>query len=166
MIVMTLDLASRTGWAVGDIAQPDPAAYGTWILPRTDGEGSAFCALQNELAEAFEKYQPDRLLIEAALSLHAISTPNVVNQQRGLRACAYAEAYRAGLSRFVISEIDSGTPRREILGLGRVSTDIAKRTVFQWARRKGWRPADHNTADSLLLWWWQKIRLASGSAAA
>lgn len=165
LVVMTLDLASLTGWAVGDISLPDPEECGTWRLSR-EGEGARNASLENELAQAFAKYRPDRLLIEAPLSLHAISTPNVVNQQRGLRACAYAEAYRAGLSRFATSEIDAQTVRREIIGLGRVSTGVAKREVFKWARRKGWRPTDHNCADALVMWAWQKIRLASGSAAA
>ena len=153
--VFALDLALVTGWC---LAEPGcRPVFGAWHLPRIGGEGARYCALENEISEALQVHQPDKLVIEAPLPLPAYMHPeggdwqtnsDAIRQQLGLRACAYSEAYRAEVQVF---EVDAYTARREMMGTGRFPRGTVKAHVMAWCRKQGWNVHEDNSADAVVL---------------
>lgn len=159
--VLTLDLASVTGWAYGHLSDQSPR-FGTWHLPHTGGEGARYAAFENELAAAMDAMQPSHVVLEAALSFQAllgVSNMRVMCQQYTLRGIAYAEAWRASCP---ISEVSADIVRREILGQAHWPKDQVKRAVVRYCLRLGLRVPDHNAGDAVLTWLWHVGQMRSG----
>lgn len=153
--IFALDLGSTVGWAYGHPG--GEPTFGVWVLPRLGGEGARYASFENELGDALEDLAPRYLILEGHLPLPALNNVAAARQQFGLRAGAYSEAYRASCA---VSEVDVHTVRREVMGVSRLSSDVAKREVLQHCRRiRGWKVTNHNAADALLLWKWMADRM-------
>ena len=145
--ILGLDLSGRTGWSYGERGLRP--IWGVWHLPTFGGEGGRFAAFENELAAAIEEHQPRTLVVEAPLSLHALTRADVVNQQRGLRAFVYSEGYRSEVQ---VVELDAAIIREELLGYRRApkGQDI-KQLVLRHFHDWGWPVVDDNAADAVML---------------
>lgn len=148
-----MDLSSFCGWAYGGLTDPLPA-FGVWQLPRIGGEGARYAAFENELAEAMDAWKPSRLVLEAPMSLMALigaSTLKVMCQQLGLRAIAYAEAWRASAA---VNEVSADMVRLALLGQARFAKGQVKHEVVRYCRARGLAVRDHNAADACCVWFW------------
>lgn len=160
--VLALDLSGTTGWAyeLEDAALP---LFGRWFLPNVGGEGMRYAAFENEMARFMVDQQPSHVILEAPISLGSFAGDNnarSVNQQRGLRAIAYSECYRASCS---ITEIGVMTVRDAVIG-HRIAKGESKRTVMQWAKLIGLPVVDDNQADACAVWIWRQAQMRRSRA--
>jgi Holliday junction resolvasome RuvABC endonuclease subunit len=158
--VLALDLSSVVGWAYGLTTSRVPM-FGTWRLPKWGGEGARYAAFENELAAFMDQYQPNSMVLEATLPLHAMlhgkSNYVSVSQQFALRGIAISEAYRGSCAK---SEIDALTVRREVIGSSRLGRgDEVKKAIVAACHRRGWKVPDHNAGDACLTWEWRRMRM-------
>lgn len=153
--ILALDLASVVGWAYGHLRDNAPR-WGTWHLLRDEGEGARYASFENELDKAMARLRPSHMVLEATLPLAAMNHYGAAAQAFALRGIALSEAWRARCSK---SEVDVHTVRREVMGMSRVSADIAKREVLRACRERGWKVTDHNAGDACLTWEWYVMRM-------
>jgi Holliday junction resolvasome RuvABC endonuclease subunit len=150
--ILTLDLASTTGWAYGCLDWNAPT-FGCWHMPLMGGEGCRLASIENELIDALNEYAPSHLICEAPLPLPAATNRQAVYQQLGLRGLAIANAWRSAVA---WHEIDAPTVRGELLGQRYFSKNTVKKRVTTYCRSLGLRVPDHNAGDAVMLWlWWR-----------
>lgn len=150
--VLALDLASSTGWACGvDSGKP---RSGVWLLGLNGQHGHYFSALAARLEDAIATLAPSLIIAEAPLPPQRMSSSTVARVLIGLIAVAEMIAYERSV-KFV--EASCSDARQMVLGRPRVP----KSAVVAWCRDQGWRPADDNAADALLLLRYQHILLRS-----
>ena len=155
---MAVDLATRScGWtATGDDGKP---VYGGWMLPGMADLGRLYAALRNVLDDAIQVHRPERLVFAPALFREAQTAARAL---LGLASIAELTAYDNGLQVFEIAET---TARKAILGRGSFGTRDAgghvikgtgsvqaKSAAMDFCHARGWHPDSHDTADSLILW--------------
>jgi crossover junction endodeoxyribonuclease RuvC len=144
-VILTLDIATVTGWAVSQPGRNGPLYGSHRILQGTVGDdlGRAFAAFRDWLSDTLAVHNPDEIWFEAPLP----TTNRSIATMRLLMALpAFAEelAYRRNTPCF---EQHRGTICKAILGKG----NATKGDVLAWAARKGHSPQDDNAADALLL---------------
>ena len=146
-IVLALDLASCTGWAVGSAdARP---AYGS---VRLEGRQRAarYAALLDWLDDARKVHGFDALVCEAPMVSGDFSGRDAALLALGF--AAHVELWCWDNTVLQIPSVPVGTARKAVLGRGSFAKGTAKGVVLDWARREGFEPGDDNQADSLLLW--------------
>lgn len=141
--VLALDLATRTGWAVGQI-EGEPV-YGTHLLPETGSDIGSFLL-------AFDQWLHDMLTVHAP-TLVVFEAPILAGRTQ--LATVRKLACLAGHTEFVCAgrqtrrmEADLQTVKKFFAGHGRAD----KAAMIAMARRYGWFPKDDNAADALGLW--------------
>lgn len=152
-VILTLDIATVTGWAVSQPGRNGPLYGSHRIVQGTIGDdlGRAFAAFRQWLSDMLAVYNPDEIWFEAPLP----TTNRSISTMRLLMALpAFAEelSYLRSTPCF---EQHRGTICKAILGKG----NATKGDVLGWAVRKGHSPQDDNAADALLL-----LAYADGSA--
>lgn len=140
--VLALDLARRVGWACG--ADYETPVSGVWVLPPHGDLGARCSALAASLEDAIAVMSPDLVILEAPLPPQAQTAMNSARLQFGLAAVAEMISVERGVP---CEEAPAWEVRKLVLGKARVE----KEAVVAWCRAQGWRPADHNEADSLVL---------------
>lgn len=149
MMLLSLDLSTHTGWAVG--REGEAPRHGVWEL--RDGavnHGRYFSALAQSLEDAIRVFQPDLVVMEAPLPHQAKkvqeNSANVLRVLLGLCAVTEMVCYEHKVKCEEASVIDV----RQMV-LGRQPKD-GKLGVIAFCRSMGWNPKDDNAADALLLW--------------
>jgi hypothetical protein len=153
--LLTLDLAGTVGWAYGPLNAVAPI-FGHWDRPRFGGEGALYVAFENTLQDVVEEFGPGRMLLEKPLGLPAQTDMRSCRQQLTLRGFAVAEAHRSSIA---VSEIDAYTARLEVIGTGWFAKGTVKAEVIRHCRARGVMVTDHNEADAVILWFWERQRL-------
>lgn len=156
-MILALDLSGTVGWAAGGRESGDVPFAGSFALPKVGGEGARFVAAADAIADLLERFGIKFLIAEAPLSLYAATKPDVVNQQRGLRAIAIAEAWRANCA---YSEVSADTYRRAVLNLPPKTTrDRAKAAAIRYCEANGWHVPNHDAAEAVcILEWGRRAR--------
>jgi len=154
--VLCLDLSSTIGWCYAAPGVMIPKT-GFFRLPVLGGEGARYAAFDEKLADIVECWEPRQMLLEAPIPLPAMNNFRAAAQQFGLRALVYAEGHRSSCT---ISEIDVLSARREVMGSGSMSSDVAKKLVVRFCHEKGIKVANHHAGDAAILWLWHRGRLA------
>lgn len=147
--ILALDLSLSTGWAYGGMNDLEPIS-GTWLL-RADGDtereaGKWFAALDNEVADAIDIFQPSEVIMEAPLGSKRQTSARVL---LGLACHAESCCYRKSVS---ISEQHVQTVRLDVLGCGRFPKGQAKAYVAAWVRLQGWEVETDDEADARVVW--------------
>lgn len=149
MIVAALDLATRTGVAVG----PCNGRPELWTLDlKTKGEvrfhGTRLAGIQG-LAHS--------LIREHGISHIAIEKPFVAAHNNwettlltiGLTANVLSWAARKGIP---VDLIPPQTVAKHFIGTGSMKRAEKKAAILAECRARGWKPADDNQADAAALW--------------
>lgn len=143
-VILCLDIATVTGWAVSQPGRNGPLYGSHQIVQGTIGEdmGHAFVAFRDWLADMLTVHAPDDVWFETP-----IPSKNSLQTMRFLMSLpAFVEelTHRHGLPCW---ERECATVRKAILGRG----NAKKPDVLRWAVLKGYSPQDDNAADALLL---------------
>lgn len=158
MRILALDLARKTGWALGTIHDKVPA--------------SGSVTLANEGASMGKLFSSWRIYLRDFLSLHpdirvvVFEAPLVPEQKRGetnisttrrlIGLAAVTEELLFSLDRYDIREARVSDVRTHFLGSNRNKREAAKRLTMGRCRQFGWNPVDDNAADALALWDYQR----------
>lgn len=160
-IVLSLDLATVTGWCEGELGQRP--TYGSVRL-RGSSFGARFAALVDFVQLRLESpAPPDQVVFESPVP--NTSDKGGINQGRlgiGYASMIEYACYRLSVSCF---ESSVSRSRKKVTGRGGGfgSRDGAKRHVVEWCRANGFDPHDDNAADAIILW--KHAELVGGGAA-
>lgn len=155
MIVLGLDLSTKTGWAV--FHHDDYPVCGTEKLPKVydpDDYGRRGWALMQFLERMIAKYGPELVAFESPFipmrpvkSDDILGKPSFVTTAQTLRLqITLAAVIETTCEKHGIKcvEVSSITAKKELTGDGRAE----KRDMVLAATRRGWRVADDHQADA------------------
>lgn len=151
MIVLALDIATRTGFAVGAPGR-QPENSGSLRFVGDDHE-AIFADALKWCAGMLRTYHPHIVAWEAPIAVsfkRGFTNVNTTKILYGLPAVFGATARLLGIAD--VREVPVQTIRRVFLGNGRIKKAVAKRLVMRECRARGWEPVDDNEADALALW--------------
>jgi hypothetical protein len=156
--VLALDLARVTGWAWGHLEWPGPW-FGTWQLPKFGGESARFGAFTNELTDALDLFEPDQIVVEAAIYPKRWETNEAaMSLLLGLRGILYGTAWHYEIP---VTGVSASYVRDAMLGFSRIPNrpGAIKKAVKGWCERRGWRVPDDNAADAAMTWAWHQRQM-------
>ncbi|TAD89889.1 MAG: hypothetical protein EAZ99_07820 [Alphaproteobacteria bacterium] len=143
-MLMALDLATRTGMAVGGFGSR-PVTSSVDCGGRTGG--ARYAHLQDWLSDQIAVHQPQVLVCEAPIMMDHRSADTALLTV-GLLAVVELTAARSGLIRPVFT-LPVSTIRKAFCGTGRAK----KHDVAQRCAQLGFSPRDDNEADALACWY-------------
>lgn len=144
--VMTLDLATRTGWCCGIPGQRP--RFGVQKLGGTS-RAQVYSSLLAFLDQSLQVHQFGELVIEAPLVRGEHSGIEAGRRAIGMVEHVTLFAYDNSIP---LSEEHVGSTRKAVLGRGTFPKGEAKGEVLAWCRQNGFEPPDDNAADALVLW--------------
>ena len=163
MIVAALDLATKTGVAVG----PCGGRPELWTLDlKSKGEAKFHASRLMQIQALTHK-----LIAEHGVSAIVIEKPFVAAHNNwettlltiGLTANVLSWAARKGVP---VDIIPSQTVAKHFIGSGKMKRDEKKAAILAECRARGWDPKDDNQADAAALWDLACTRLSHAHAAA
>ncbi|MFM7012037.1 MAG: hypothetical protein ACKO0Z_22360 [Betaproteobacteria bacterium] len=142
-MILALDLASVTGWAIGD--ESSTKQSGITKLSRKVGfseDGSRYLSLRTFLMAKRAEYETFEAIFYEQVQRH-VSTYSA-QMYGGFKAVTlvFAEQSKIPVYGFGVGEI-----KKHATGSGVASKD----QMMGWARESGYSPADHNEADALAI---------------
>jgi len=149
MIIAALDLATKTGVAVGPIGgQPE-----LWTLDLESKGEAKFHATRLMQIQGLAH----RLISEQGVGFIAIEKPFVASHNNwettlltiGLTANVLSWAARKGIP---VDIIPAQTVAKHFTGSGKMKRDEKKAAILAECRARGWDPKDDNQADAAALW--------------
>lgn len=155
--MLFLDIALRTGWAYGTLANLEHGPeWGVWLLPSVPNLGKRMVALDNVLADAIWEFQPCIVGIEAPLPPGSIGSVATAQLLICLAGMAEATTYRWERD---FHSYPSSTLRAQVCGRSRLNDaekddrlDVKKAIVAPWLQRMGWNIPENNAADAAVGW--------------
>lgn len=153
--VLSLDLASKTGWCYGPIGVQlihRHPVWGVWQLPAPTIAGRQAVAYENELLDAIDQYQPKLVVYEASLPAGAQSHARTAELLIGLGVITDMACYRHEIE---VRKEYPQTVRAKVMGPGNgriTSKQKNEGLIVRWLQARGYEVEDHNAADSLLQW--------------
>jgi Holliday junction resolvasome RuvABC endonuclease subunit len=149
MIIAALDLATKTGVAVGPLGG-SPAL---WTLDlKSKGEAKFHASRLMQIQGLVH-----RLIAEHGARFIAIEKPFVAAHNTwettlltmGLTANVLSWAARKGIP---VDIIPAQTVAKHFTGSGKMKRDAKKAAILAECRARGWAPGDDNQADAAALW--------------
>jgi hypothetical protein len=150
-LILALDIATRTGWALGELGTMPNSSSIRFGNQSTDADvifKSALC-----WTEGFVKrVRPDLVIYEAMLPPLAklgVTSAAVRDRLAGLQGImrAVCRRYEVGL----IVDCNVGDVRQHFIGDRRLKRDPAKREVLRRCAQLGWAACDDNAGDALAI---------------
>ena len=160
--VLDLDLARRTGWAVGPVgARPRAGA----VQLEGASHGAVYMALIGWLDDFLAVHGFGEVVCEAPLVSGDFSSQNAAEMALGLAAHVASWCFDNGVS---YARVHVQTARKDVLGRGTFAKGMSKAAVLAWAREQGFTPATDDAADALVVWahatgWHRQPALLSGA---
>jgi len=155
--ILALDLASRTGWALGEPSDPRPLSGSLRFAREGASMGAVFSGCRQWLSRFLAENRDIKLVVfEAPMTPQHMSgrtDPSVVRRLMGL--CAVVEELCHSLGNFDVREARVSAVRTHFIGSNRHRRAEAKELTIAACRRLGWSPIDDNAADALALWHYQ-----------
>ncbi|MAI35057.1 MAG: hypothetical protein CMM07_25745 [Rhodopirellula sp.] len=149
MICLAFDLATTTGWAVGDFSGPPD--FGSELLGKSGTpHGARFTQALIMARDLISTYEPDFIACELAIAGGAAGGQERAQLAMGYRAAVHTAAFNAGLKPPV--EIAVNSVRKFFLGSGAISGKRAKQMTIEYCFELGWEVEDDNQADALAVW--------------
>lgn len=155
-LILALDLASQTGWALGRVYDRIPQSGSIRFAPKGASLGMVFSECRKWLKN-FLIYNPgiEVIVFEAPMvPSHMIgnTNANTIRMLIGLTAVIEEATYQMG---YDVREARVSDVRYHFLLKVRVKRAAAKVMTIAACRRLGWNPCDDNAADALALWHYQ-----------
>ncbi|UGY13779.1 hypothetical protein HAP48_0035185 [Bradyrhizobium septentrionale] len=150
-VILALDLASRTGWAVGEPGQEPAHGSIQFAKPGASHEAS-FSNAWGWMYSMLADFGPSTVVWEAPMPTsfnRGKSNVNTTTLLYGLPAIIGACAYRCGL--YDIRKAETRDVRLHFIGQN-PKRDRAKTLVIRQCRSMGWEVEDDNEADALATW--------------
>jgi crossover junction endodeoxyribonuclease RuvC len=153
MIVLALDLATRTGWARGM-----PGCEPTYGSIRWGNDGASIEAVLGEFTKWYIEQtnklnRPDAIVYEAPIiARYGNTTSNTTAILQRLIGIAQGLGYVRGFHNERLQEVHVKTWRGYFIGRTQVDSKEAKRLTIHKCRLLRWEPEDDNAADALGLW--------------
>jgi len=151
MVIMALDLASTSGWAVGEPGATPEHGSIRFAKPGASHE-AVFAKAGGWMVNAIEKYHPELVVWEAPLPTsfrRGRTTADTTSLLFGLPAVVGAAAYC--LKVFDIRKAETRDVRMHFIGSNPKRAQ-AKPLVMRQCRAMGWDVVDDNEADALATW--------------
>jgi crossover junction endodeoxyribonuclease RuvC len=151
MIIMALDLASTSGWAVGEPGST-PAHGSHRFASAGASHESIFAAAIKWTSDQITHYAPSLIVWEAPLATsmkRGTTNVNTTTLLYGLPAVVGAVAYLRGV--YDVRKADTKSVRMHFLGEN-PKRARAKPLLMHQCRVMGWEVEDDNEADALATW--------------
>jgi hypothetical protein len=148
--VLALDLASVSGWAVGEPGGKPVHGSNRFARPRASHE-AIFAGAVKWINGILNEYEPAMVVWEAPLAgfKGGKTTDDVTTILFGLPAVIGAVVYLRGV--YDIRKADTRDVRNHFIG-SNPKRAKAKPMVMRQCRAMGWNVADDNEADALATW--------------
>jgi crossover junction endodeoxyribonuclease RuvC len=155
--ILALDLASRTGWALGRVDDPRPLCGSLRFAREGASMGAVFCGCRQWLVSFLAANRDIKLIVfEAPMVPQIMSGRTAMNTLRHLIGlCAVVEELSYSLGGYDVREARVSDIRAHFIGSNRHKRAEAKELTLAACRRLGWTPADDNAADALALFHYQ-----------
>lgn len=159
--ILALDLASRTGWALGKVYDRVPQSGSIRFAKPGAGMGPIFAHYRMWLNRMAEENKIDVVVFESPMTpAHMLGKTNIttIRTLMGLPAITEEAFFSRGLGEaryYDVREAKVTDIRRHFLGGTRHKRATAKAMTIAACRRLGWSPQDDNAADALALWHYQ-----------
>jgi Holliday junction resolvasome RuvABC endonuclease subunit len=161
--LLSLDLGSVTGFAVGDVTDAVPYCD-SWELPLSDPMdllGARVAALENTLGPFLVEWAPAVVVMALAFTGRNAADQDAMGAYYGM---VRSECWRHDVRVLVQPEI---TVRTEVHGRGKHRTSAEwKQLAMIWCKRNAIIVPDHNAADAAVLWCWTRDEILRGKRAA
>jgi crossover junction endodeoxyribonuclease RuvC len=155
-VILALDLAGRTGWAVGNIYVRVPISASVRFGSPGASLGAVFSDCRSTVAALLSTYLPDIVVFEAPMVPgHMGGRTNVTTIRQLIGLASVVEEICFSRQIYDVREARVVDIRRHFLGSIRHKRVAAKALTIAACRRLGWNPADDNAADALALWHYQ-----------
>jgi hypothetical protein len=155
--ILALDLAARTGWALGR-----PAETPVHGSVRFGKEGSSMAAVLSgcrNWLDIFLRENPTIQLIVFEAPLLPMQMKwgktNAATIRQLIGLASVVEELLFTLSGYDVREARVAAVRVHFLGNNKAKREEAKRLTMLGCRARGWLPIDDNAADALALWDYQ-----------
>ncbi|MGL1921965.1 MAG: hypothetical protein OCD03_13155 [Hyphomicrobiales bacterium] len=153
MKMLTLDLATKTGFALGDISKGERPISGVLKLPSTgDDIGRFMLALEKWLEKFVAMHKPRLIVFEAPLIVQRRTKsgrPTIdINSARKLICLAGTVELVCSRNKIIATENNVKSIKKYFTGNG--SADKAK--MIAQAESMGFLPQDDNEADALAIY--------------
>jgi hypothetical protein len=155
--ILALDLALKTGWALGTVNDTAPQS-GSIQIVREDASMAKLFACWREQLRDFLAMHPDIKLVvfEAPLPpFMKAGNTNIQTIRRLIGLAAVTEELLYSLGKYDIREARVGDVRVHFLGSNRFKRAEPKARTIAKCKLLGWAPVDDNAADALALWDYQ-----------
>ena len=152
--ILALDLATRTGFAVGRLSDRTPRSGSVAFGKSGASMGAIFANARAWMADFTLVNMPDIVVFEAPLApsfKRGATNFGTIRILMGLAAIVEEFSY----GKFDCREARVGDVRRHFIGTQRARRAAAKLMTISACRRLGWSPIDDNAADALALWHYQ-----------
>lgn len=150
-LVLALDLATVTGWALGEPgAVPEHGSYR--FARRASSHEAIFGNAMAWATQMIEHHKPSLIVWEAPLSTsftRGRTNSDTTTVLHGLPAVIGAVAFRLGV--YDVRKAETKDVRNHFLGCNPKRVK-AKPMVMQMCAARGWSVADDNEADALAVW--------------
>ena len=166
--ILALDLAARTGWALGTVKDDMPESGSI----RWAKEGASLACVLSECRDqlgAFLLQHPgiEIVVFEAPMDPTIIKGPRRPGTARmlmGLTGVVEEMIYTGNAKGYFARRVDVREAtvaqiRVHFIGSNHRKRDVAKQQTILKCRRLGWKPIDDNAADALALWDYQRACL-------
>ena len=153
MLVLALDVATRTGYALGRVGERP--TFGSIRFGNASSNDNIIFASALDWCARFLDPQPrpELLAIEALLPPDAMggrTTRNVRDRLAGLHGIVRAVACLHDIPR--IEAYAVGDVRSHFIGDRKAKREVAKRETMRRCLQLGWNSPDDNAADALATW--------------
>jgi hypothetical protein len=153
MLVLALDIATRTGFALGRVGEQP--AFGSIRFGKSSSDDNVIFGAALDWTSRFLEPQPrpDLLALEALLPPTAMggkTTAAVRDRLAGLHGVIRGVASLRGIAR--IEDYAVGSVRQHFIGDRKAKRDVAKRETMRRCLQLGWNSVDDNAADALATW--------------
>ena len=155
-LILALDLATRTGWALGRPGDATPLSGSVRFAREGASMGAVFAGCRNWLGQFLDEHDDVELIVFEApmdpmLFVGRPRRPETARQLIGLAAIVEERTYDRG---YDVREARVSDIRRHFIGAN-LKRRAAKDATIEACRRLGWAPVDDNAADALALWHYQ-----------
>jgi hypothetical protein len=155
--ILALDLAARTGWALGRVDDTRPLSGSLRFAREGASMGALFSNCRLWLSSFLAANRDIKLIVfEAPMTPQVMAgRTNVDVIRRLIGLTAVVEELTYSLGGYDVREARVSDVRAHFLGTNRIKRKEAKELTITACRRLGWLPVDDNAADALALWHYQ-----------
>lgn len=155
--VLFLDISTEIGWAYGTLARVGPGPeWGVWLLPQYADFADKLIGLDNELADAIERFEPAVVGIEAPLPAHQQTNAHTAELLICLAGVAAmcARRWSRQFVRFPVNQLRAQVCGRSHRNEQEIDNRIHVKDaiVRPWIEGRGWDIGDNNARDAAVGW--------------